>query len=1044
MSELRGVWARAWFGRRALAGALLGLFFSVGAARAQDGAPGYRIQVGAQDTQAGAAELRNKVLGEVGSGHGVYVVEAGGLFKVRIGDFVTRAEASSLLAQVKSMGYADAWVAADQVRLGSAAGGGGAPDTADEEVESPVTTQAPPAPPIIQPSPAPVRPQPNPAPMPERTEIEPAKTDETKAEATEAKPSESDPPSEVEVFPAPRPEASRDEEQAGGRARPAMERPAPEAREWPRVDDGAIRIDGRPSESAWDVAGSGWAKRPSSASGAAPGTSVQFAYDASAFYVATQVTHTRAGALAEAGDAAPSDQERVVVTIRRNGEVASSFGVTVAGVRIRYDDAWDRDADADWQARTATTGDEWSSEIRIPYELLGVQGDEAEDDWEVAVRWEDPKGTPSSSHQQLPMEQFSQVFDFGGGGSVRFAVAPFYQASTAVATASPSWDTPASRVGGRIEVDAGSSFRAQAEIQPDYPDVRPDPATVNLSPYETRFTEHRPFFRGLDNDQNAWAPEWGPSLFYTRRVGGVPGSVLASGVETLQPADLLGVAQVQGEHEGVSYRALGSLTRSSSITLPGVGGNPVFVDVSPQTFLGAARVQHHVSARAKVGASFTGVHRNMAATEPLAAVLVGQAFAGQLDFDFAVSDVARVQAFVGLSHLNGTASALQAVQTSSAHYLQRPDVDYADLNPVATSLTGFSGGVSSRVESGAARFTGRAVAMNPTYNIQDAGFMRSADRILGDAWVGWGREAGRDSAFPGGLDVGAWTEWTFGGVHLRTSPAARAALGSGPWEAQAAFRYDLEGLSADLTRGGPLMATPAGWRASLDATRSHASGAFGVAGGYATDALGGSWIQGAVRASGTVAPGLDLWVEPGYRSTDNPRQYVMSEAGGSFATYGTRYVFAALEHRELFTRFGLGLQLRHGLSLDGYLEPFVSSGAFAGFGELTVAQGNDLLFYGTNGTTITPQPNGEQLVDVGGSQFTIPALDFAVRSFRSQVALGWVPLESAKVTLAWLQGRSSLLNQYDAPSPAHFLDAARDLGSHLFVARVSYELGMQR
>ncbi|NNM34868.1 MAG: hypothetical protein HKO53_17455, partial [Gemmatimonadetes bacterium] len=625
MSELMGVWARARFGRRALAGAMLGLFVSVGLVSAQEGAPGYRVQVGAQDSRAGADALQDRVSGELGAIHDVYVVEAGGLFKVRVGDFVTRAEAGSLLAQVREMGYSDAWVAADQVRLGTAAGGGGAPEPeAAPQVEpaAPAVTEAP----VIQPTPAPAQPRTNPVQAPER------------APAEEASRSEADPPPEVEVFPAPRPEAAQPEER--------IEAPStPEARAWPRVDDGAIRLDGRPTESAWDAAGSGWAKRPSSASGAAPGTSVQFAYDASAFYVATQVTHTRRGALADAADQAPSDQERVVVTIRRNGDVASSFGVTLSGVRIRYDDAWNREGAADWQAKTSATGDEWSSEIRIPYEVLGVDGDEAEDAWEVAVRWEDPKGAPSASHQQLPMEEFAQVFSFGGDGSIRLAVAPFYQASTAVATAAPSWDTPASRVGGRIEVDAGESLRARAEIQPDYLDVRPDPAIVNLSPYETRFTEHRPFFRGLDDDQNAWAPGWGPSLFYSRRVGAVPGSsVLASGVESLQPADLLGVAHIEGQQDRVSYRALGSLTRSSSITLPGGGGAPVTLDVSPQTFLGAARVQHHVSEGASVGASLTGVHRNMAATDPLASVLTEQAFAGQLDVAFHISEAASVQA----------------------------------------------------------------------------------------------------------------------------------------------------------------------------------------------------------------------------------------------------------------------------------------------------------------------------------------------------------------------------------------------------------------
>ncbi|MDH3225229.1 MAG: SPOR domain-containing protein, partial [Gemmatimonadota bacterium] len=531
MSELRGVSARAWSGRRALSGALFGLFMWTGLAGAQEGTAGYRVQVGAQERQADATALQGKVTSEVGTVHGVYVVRAGGFYKVRIGDFVTRAEAASLLAQVRALGYGDAWVTADQVRLGSAAGGGGQPgrrpDAAAPAAPTQPTTPASTAAAnsivsVLQDRTV------TPAPVTERTSTapptQPARTGDQRPPASEA-----NPPVEAEVFPAPRPQPPAEESATDRTARVTPRTSEAEAA-WPRVDDGAIRLDGSPTEAAWDRAGSGWAQRPSAASGSAPGTSVQFAYDASAFYVATRVNHSRAGALAEAADQAPGDQERVVVTIRRNGMVASSFGVTLNGVRIRYEDAWRQGGDTDWQAKTATAGNEWSSEIRVPYELLGVDEEAAGDAWEVSVRWEDPKGAMPSSSRDLPIEQFAQVFDFWDGGTTRFAVAPFYQASTAVATASPSWDTPASRFGGRIEADVGTALKARAEIQPDYLDVRPDPATVNLSPFETRFREHRPFFRDLESDQNAWAPGWGPSLFYSRRVGAVPGSsVLTSG-----------------------------------------------------------------------------------------------------------------------------------------------------------------------------------------------------------------------------------------------------------------------------------------------------------------------------------------------------------------------------------------------------------------------------------------------------------------------------------------------------------------------------------
>lgn len=982
---------------------------------AQAQQPGYRIQVAAQDAPGSAAEIQRTVRSQLDGSHGVYVVQAGGYYKVRVGDFVTRAEASALLTRVKSLGYSDAWVASDEVRLSSAAGGGGQPQRA--AAPAPAARQQPAPQPAAAPTPQPAErtaPVVRPTPAPER----PVQTNPAPAQPRE-------------TFPAPRP------------APPAAEEMEAETSTWPLVDDGSIRLDGRPTEPAWETAGTGWAKRPASSTGETPAASVKFAYDNQAFYIATRVDHPRPGAMEVGRSGAPGDQERVVVTLQRDGATAASFGVTLTGVRVRYEDAWD-DTESDWQARTAIEASGWSSEIRVPFELLGVDEETAAQQWEVSVRWEDPNGAPTARRMEMPMEQFAQVFDIPGTGS-RFVIAPFYQASTAVATASPSWETPTSRVGGTLEADLGEAFQAKAEVQPDYLNTRPDQARVNLSPYETRFTEHRPFFQGLDADQNAWAPEWGPSLFYSRRIGSIPGlASLPSSVETLVPSDVLGVAAFQGETGSARYQAVTSMTRSTTTTILDGTGTPVSVDLSPQTFLGAGRVEHRVSPGATVGGSFTGVHRSLAPGDALSSLLADQAFSGLVDLNLAWAERGGVQLFAGVSHLMGTAAAMQTIQTGSGHYLQRPDADHVSLDPTATSLTGFTGGLRAHVEQSGVRFEGRAVAMNPEYDIQDAGFMRSADRIDADAWLGWGHDTGRDDGEPVGLEVGAFSNWNFGGVRLQTSPAARVLVGYGGWEGEASFRYDLEGLSDDLTRGGPLMATPAGWLSTVSANRAHDRGIFRARGAYGSDDLGGTWIDGRILGSAEMAPGFTMWVEPGYMSLENPRQYVMAQAGGAAATYGQRYVFGALDQTEVSTRVGLDLQLRYGLSLSAYAEPFVSSGSFAGFGELTAAQENSLLVYGTNGTTITTEPGGEHTVDVGGSQFTIPASDFNVRSFRSQVSLGWTPIDHANVSLAWLQSRSAFLGQYDTPGIGNLLDSARDFGAHLFVARVGYALGLPR
>ena len=77
------------------------------------------------------------------------------------------------------------------------------------------------------------------------------------------------------------------------------------------------------------------------------------------------------------------------------------------------------------------------------------------------------------------------------------------------------------------------------------------------------------------------------------------------------------------------------------------------------------------------------------------------------------------------------------------------------------------------------------------------------------------------------------------------------------------------------------------------------------------------------------------------------------------------------------------------MTLDVYAEPFAASGAYRGFGELSVSRGRDLRMYGTDGTTLDRLPDGSYRITDGASTFTLSNRDFNRRSFRSNVVLRW-------------------------------------------------------
>lgn len=69
---------------------------------------GYRVQIGAFRNFGGAQNLAAQA--ETMFREAVYIEEVGGLFKVRVGDLVTRAEADLLRGKAGGLGFSDAFV----------------------------------------------------------------------------------------------------------------------------------------------------------------------------------------------------------------------------------------------------------------------------------------------------------------------------------------------------------------------------------------------------------------------------------------------------------------------------------------------------------------------------------------------------------------------------------------------------------------------------------------------------------------------------------------------------------------------------------------------------------------------------------------------------------------------------------------------------------------------------------------------------------------------------------------------------------------------
>src|SRR5207253_3003474 len=122
-----------------------------------------------------------------------------------------------------------------------------------------------------------------------------------------------------------------------------------------------------------------------------------------------------------------------------------------------------------------------------------------------------------------------------------------------------------------------------------------------------------------------------------------------------------------------------------------------------------------------------------------------------------------------------------------------------------------------------------------------------------------------------------------------------------------------------------------------------------------------------------------LSVAPYYDRTTDAQQYVTTLTGGRAETFGSRYVFSYIERSTFSTEFRMGYTLKPDLNLDVYAEPFASSGRYYDYGELLAPKSRERIVYGTEGTTLDLQSNGDRVVTADASTFTLKNRDFNVR-----------------------------------------------------------------
>jgi len=859
----------------------------------------------------------------------------------------------------------------------------------------------------------------------------------------------------------------------------------------------APRIDGTLDESSWQEAPaitSFTQRDPAEGDPATHPTSVRVLYDNEAIYIGARIDNADSVSFRLGRrdmNTSSSDWFRVSLDTYFDRRNAVTFEVNPGGVKRDYtinvsgtdETAWD----AVWDAATKIDRRGWTAEMKIPFSQLRfarkTERDAAADEAPGEVlspaepgtavddgqTWGIQFETVNARRQEFTMFAFTPkalpggVSAFGNleglegvRGGKKLELIPYVlgQANFDATDTNPL--TPDSDYKAQAGLDARyritSNLTLSAALNPDFGQVEVDPAVINLTAFETRFQEKRPFFvEGSGNFQVA------PSLrsfyaarelLYTRRIGRAPQIRLPSSDRHVPvTTDIIAAAKLSGRTEtGWTVGLLDAFTDEMHGTYLDATGSRRDGVVEPYTNYLIGRVSREMrQGETSVGVMATAVNRDLG--DPRAAAALSKsAYTGGVDFghDF-FNRVWNIGGYLTASRVAGSREAITSLQRTSSRYYQRPDARSFRLDPAATSLTGASSQIQLSKRAGK-HWNGNVAYLfvTPDYEINDAGFYQRVDR-KGLS----GRITYRENT-PGKF-LRSWTTnyyyayyQNYDGDWLDKQTRLQGTFQHlNYWNFSVDAEYMPRRQDDRLTRGGPVAAKPSHW--SLEASwtsdsRKRVVG--GVTASTREEEFGSRTSGVSATLDYQASRRWSLFLSPRVDWTTQDAQYVRTVTDAlATGTYGRRYIFAPLEQTEAALETRLNYAFNAHLTLELYTQALVADGKYDSPREFLQPRGYRFGTYGRDlGTirrtgamyTVDPDAAGP------AAPFEVSDLSFTNRSLRANAVLRWEYRPGSTLYLVWQQERLNplLMENFSLPRATGSIFEAKS--RNIFAVKMSY------
>jgi hypothetical protein len=822
-----------------------------------------------------------------------------------------------------------------------------------------------------------------------------------------------------------------------------------------RITTDPPHIDGIIDEEAWDAVewdGDFIQRIPYEKNPPSQQTAFKIIYDDENLYVGIRCFDTSPDSIVKRmsrRDGFDGDWIEINIDSYHDLRTAFSFTVNAAGVKgdeaITNDINWDTSWDPIWYVKTGIDSLGWTAEMRIPLTQLRFSLQE-EYIWGLQFTRRLYRKEEISNWQFISPNASGWVHNFGELHGIRnirpqkqkdivpYVVSryehyekeegnPFADGRDFIATAG---------IDGKIGVT--NNLTLDFTVNPDFGQVEADPSEVNLTTFETKFKDKRPFFiEGSDILSYDFLPEGShlsnDNLFYSRRIGRPPARELdlpdSAYEETIKSTTILGALKLTGKtRSGWSIGLLESFTQKEVAEVEEYGQRRK-EEMEPFTNYFAARVQKEMNnSNTRLGAMVTAANRDLSDPE-LDTIMNRTAYTGGINFNHQWKDKTYYfDVMAGFSHLRGNEKAIYEIQTSAPHFFQRTDASHLKADSTLTSLNGFGGTIQyGRAGNSKLQYIALLTWRSPGFHLNDIGYLHNDDEIQEVAWIGYFQHEPFSIFRSLNLNIAQWYGLTFGGERRYIGGSFDAYCDfKNFWELGAGVARGGKFIQTEELRGGPSLLNDGDTQiASYLETDHRKKIRFSFNNIiYILDHNTAFGEYYSIGMTVQISDALNFSVAPTWQKSNNKIAYVDN------VDYmeGQRYVRGNINRTQTSVVVRLNYNISPDFTVQYYGMPFIAAGKYCELKYISDSKAddiNDRYVHYTEGQIELDGINNIYNIDEnndGTIDYSFYNPDFNHFDFNSNLVIRWEYLPGSTLYLVWSQnrfdertdGRFSLMN----------------------------------